>query len=98
MPGAESGDAHVRKAVGSQLAALGSTRAVIFDGGIGKNTKFVREFVCEELNSSGVELDADANRTLIDIEGRFSTDRSKIAVWVIPTEEDMQIAHECCLA
>jgi hypothetical protein len=32
------------------------------------------------------------------LEGRLSTDTSKIAVWVIPTEEGMQIAHECCLA
>jgi acetate kinase len=87
----------IRKAVGSHLAALGSAEAIIFGGGIGENTEFVRENVCEGLRSSGVEIDAEANRNLIDIEGRLSTKTSKIAVWVIPTEEAMQIAHECCL-
>jgi len=88
----------IRKAVGSHLAALGSAEAIIFGGGIGENTEFVRGYVCEGLLSSGVEIDAEANRNLIDTEGRLSTDTSKIAVWVIPTEEAMQIAHECCLA
>jgi len=88
----------IRKAVGSHLAALWSAEAIIFGGGIGENTEFVREYVCEGLRSSGVEIDAEANRNLIDTEGRLSTNTSKIAVWVIPTEEAMQIAHECCLA
>jgi hypothetical protein len=59
-----------------------------------ENTTFVREYVCERLQSSGLEIDAEANRNLLDIEGRLSTDTSKIAVWVIPTEEALQIAHE----
>jgi len=87
-----------RKAVGSLFAALGSTEAIIFGGGIGENTKFVREHVCAGLFSSGLEIDAEANDRLIDVEGRLSTATSRIAAWVIPTEEGMQIAHECCLA
>ena len=87
----------VRKAVGSLLAALGSTEAIIFGGGIGENTKFVREQVCAGLFSSGLEIDAEANARLIDIEGKLSTETSRIAAWVIPTEEGMQIAHQCCL-
>jgi acetate kinase len=61
-------------------------------------TESVRAYVCEGLLSSGVEIDAEANRSLIDTGGRLSTNASKIAVWVIPTEEALQIAHECCLA
>lgn len=88
----------VRKAVGSQLAAIGTAEAIIFGGGIGENTKFVREYVCEGLRCFGVEIDAEANRNLIDIEGRLSTNTAEVAVWVIPAEEGMQIAHECCVA
>jgi acetate kinase len=84
----------VRKAVGAQLAVLGSADAVVFGGGIGESTTSVREYVCEGLRFSGLEIDAEANRSLIDIEGRLSTDTSKITVWVIPTEEALQIAHE----
>ena len=86
----------VRKAVGAYLAALGNAEAIIFGGGIAENTGFVRHFVCEGLRGFGVEIDHEANRTLIDIEGRLSTPGSRIDAWVIPTEEGLQIAHECC--
>jgi acetate kinase len=86
----------LRKAVGAFLAALGSAEAVIFGGGIGENTKFVREYVCEGLRSFGVEIDAEANNKLIDIEGRLSTASSQVAAWVILAEEGLQMAHECC--
>jgi acetate kinase len=66
----------IRKAVGSHLAALGSAEAIIFGGGIGENTESVRAYVCEGLRSSGVEIDAEANRSLIDTEGRLSTNTS----------------------
>src|SRR6266566_9873839 len=85
---------------GRWLSLCGSRirRAIIFGGGIGENTKFVREHVCAGLFSSGLEIDAEASDRLIDIEGRLSTATSRIAAWVIPSEERMQIAHECCLA
>lgn|ERR1700722_11922181 len=88
----------VRKAVGAYLAALGDVDAVIFGGGIAENTKFVRQYVCDGLRGFGVEMDEDANSKLIDQEGRLSTPGSRIEVWVIPTEEGLQIAHECCQA
>jgi acetate kinase len=43
-------------------------------------------------------MDADANRKLIDTEGRLSTENSRLQAWVIPAEEELQIAHECCQA
>jgi hypothetical protein len=38
----------------------------------------------------------NAKESLIDIEGRLSTPKARIAAPVIPTEDGMQIAHECC--
>ena len=86
----------VRKAVGAYLAALGNANAIIFGGGIAENTGFVRQFVCEGLRGFGVEIDREINKKLIDIEGRLSAAGSTIEVWVIPTEEGLQMAHECC--
>jgi acetate kinase len=86
----------VRKAVGAHLAALGNASAIIFGGGIAENTGFVRQFVCEGLRGFGVEIDREVNKKLIDIEGRLSAAGSTIEVWVIPTEEGLQMAHECC--
>jgi acetate kinase len=88
----------VRKAVGAYFAALGSGEALVFGGGIAENNKFIREYVCEGLCSLGLEIDHHANETLIDTEGRLSTKASKLQAWVIPTQECLQIAHECCLA
>jgi acetate kinase len=43
-------------------------------------------------------MDPEQNRALIDVEGRLSTASSPIQAYVIPTEETLQIAHECCQA
>ena len=88
----------VRKAVGSYVAALGSVDAVIFGGGIAENGVFVRKYVCEGLRGFGLELDHKANETLIDPEGLLSNLESRLQAWVIPTEEGLQLAHECFLA
>jgi acetate kinase len=86
----------VRKAVGAYLAVLGIVDAVIFAGGIGENTKFVRQYVCEGLRGFGVEMDENANDRLIDRDGLLSVPGSRIEVWVMLAEEGLQIAHECC--
>jgi acetate kinase len=88
----------VLKAVGAYLAALGGAHAVIFGGGIAENTSLVRQRVCDGLRWCGLEMDADQNTTLIDREGRLSTAQSPVQAYVIPTEETLQIAHECCQA
>jgi acetate kinase len=87
----------VLKAVGAYLAALGGADAIVFGGGIGENGKYVREFVGHGLHWFGCEIDRDANRKYVDIEGRLSTPASRIEAWVIPVEEGLEIAHECSL-
>jgi acetate kinase len=88
----------VLKAVGANLAAVGEPEAVIFGGGIAENTKLVRQVIGNGLRWCGLHLDEDANERLIDIEGRLSTADSPLQAWVIPVEEGLQIAHECCQA
>ena len=63
----------VVKAVGAYLCALGGADAIVFGGGIGENTPLVRERVCSSLRWCGMEMDAEKNRTLIDVEGKLST-------------------------
>jgi acetate kinase len=88
----------VRKAAGACIAALGSVDALVFGGGIAENGAFVRRSVCEGLQGFGLKMDSTANETLIDIEGRLSNSDSQLEAWVIPTQEGLQIAHECFLA
>jgi acetate kinase len=88
----------IAKAVGAYLCVLGGADAIVFGGGISENTPLVRERVCASLRWCGMEIDAEKNRTLIDLEGRLSSDRSTLQALVVLTEEGLQIAHECSQA
>ncbi len=84
----------IKKYIGSYAAVLGTIDAVIFTAGIGENDDIVRAGVCENLTGLGIHFDAEKNP------GRFSeptpihTDDSPVQVWVIPTNEELQIAQD----
>ena len=85
----------VRKYVGAYLAALGGADALVFTGGIGENAAEVRARVCEGLKWMGVELDASLNeQTVARREGIISREGSRLAVYVIPTDEELLIARD----
>jgi acetate kinase len=85
----------VRKYVGAYLAALGGADAIVFTGGIGENSSEVRARVCEGLGWMGVELDASLNeQTVARREGLISREGSRLAVYVIPTDEELLIARD----
>ena len=84
-----------RKYIGAYLAALNGADAVIFTGGIGENSADVRAHVCEGLRWMGVELDAGRNEAHAGgREGLISADGSRLAVYVIPTDEELLIARD----
>lgn len=87
----------VRLAVGAYLAALGNAEAVLFGGGIGEDSPWLREEVCAGLGSWGLEIDTEANKSTAGMQ-RITTDRSKLHAWAMPVEEGLQIAHECVKA
>jgi acetate kinase len=84
-----------RKYIGSYLAALGGSDAIVFAGGIGENAAEIRAEICRGLAWAGVELDEAANAEMVDgKEGRITTSASRLAVWVIPTDEELLIARD----
>jgi acetate kinase len=84
-----------RKYIGSYLAALGGADAVVFAGGIGENAAEIRTETCRGLAWAGVEIDDAANARLVGgAEGRITRDGSRLAVWVIPTDEELLIARD----
>jgi len=84
-----------RKYIGAYLAALGGADAVIFAGGIGENAPEVRAQICQGLEWAGIEIDAEANTRMVGgVEGRITTHASRLAVWVIPTDEELLIARD----
>ncbi|MCU0574788.1 MAG: acetate/propionate family kinase [Syntrophobacteraceae bacterium] len=80
----------IRRELGSLVAALGGLDAIVFTAGIGENAPAIRSRVCRDAAWLGVEIDEAANA-----EGRhrISTDASRVAVWVIPTNEELMIAR-----
>jgi acetate kinase len=84
-----------RKYIGAYLAALGGADAVVFAGGIGENAAEIRTRICDGLGWAGIELDETANARMVGgAEGRITTDTSRLAVWVIPTDEELLIARD----
>jgi acetate kinase len=84
----------IRKYIGAYLAALSGAQAIIFGGGIGENTPFVRACVLEELEWCGLTLDPVRNEQTINREGQITTDSSQLHAYVIPVEEGLLIADQ----
>jgi len=84
----------LRKYIGAFLAAMGGADAVVFTGGIGENSVAVRASVCEGLEWAGLILDAEKNKKTIGVENRISRDDSRLAAYVIPTDEELLIARD----
>ncbi len=82
-----------RKYIGSYLAALGRTDAIVFGGGIGEHSDLVRGRICANLQTLGIVLDGKLNRAANAHESRISAPDSKIQVWVVPLDEELQMAR-----
>lgn len=85
----------VRLAVGAYLAALGDAEAIVFGAGIGEDSPAIRAAVCEGFSFAGARLDPAANEQALSGEARISAPDSKLALWAMPSQEGLQIAHEC---
>jgi acetate kinase len=84
-----------RKYIGAYLAAMSGADAIAFTGGIGENSPGVRAAICEGLSWFGIDLDAERNVAHTTArEGRISADSSRVAVYVIPTNEELLIARD----
>ncbi|HPE27445.1 MAG TPA: acetate kinase, partial [Saccharofermentans sp.] len=82
-----------KKIIGSYAAAMGGVDVIVFTAGIGENSDYIREAVCEDMEFFGIEIDKkvnDGNRK----ESIISKPSSKVTVVVIPTNEELAIAME----
>ncbi|MGI4792177.1 MAG: acetate/propionate family kinase [Janthinobacterium lividum] len=85
----------VRKYIGAYAAALGGLDAVAFTGGVGEHSASMRARICTGLDFFGVRLNADANQNADGkAAARLSPEDSPVEAWVIPTDEERQIARE----
>jgi len=83
----------VKKYIGAYTAAMGGVDAIVFTAGIGENAIGTRESILNGFEYLGVEVDQEAN----DCRGKevlISTADSKVKAMVVPTNEELVIAHD----
>jgi acetate kinase len=76
--------------LGALTAALGGLETLVFAGGIGENSSEARRRICEGLEFLGISLDERRNATNAPM---ISADDGRVAVRVIPTDEELLIAR-----
>ncbi|NWH06907.1 acetate kinase [Desulfobacter latus] len=85
----------IKKYIGAYYAVLGRLDAIAFTAGIGENDADVRGKCLEGLEHLGIIVDQAVNAGLRGKSGRISTDDSTVEVWVVPTDEEFEIATIC---
>ena len=83
----------VAQYIGSYVAAMNGVDAIAFTAGVGENNGYLRKKICNYLGYLGIELDDEAN-SVIGEEAKVSVENSKVAVYAIPTNEELAIARE----
>ena len=81
------------KYIGAYIAAMDGVDAIVFTAGLGENNMVVREQIVSRFGYMGITLDKEANQVRGE-EKIISTPDSKVTVAVIPTNEELAIAHE----
>ncbi|BDZ46110.1 acetate kinase [Naasia aerilata] len=88
----------IKHYVGAYLAILGGADAIVFTAGVGENAPGIRAGSLAGLESLGIRVDPDRNASAERGERSISTDDSAVAVLVIPTDEELEIARQTVAA
>jgi acetate kinase len=83
----------VRYYIGAYMAEMNGLDALVFTAGVGENDIGIRDVICNEMGNLGIKLDPVKNR----VRGReaiISRDDSKVAILMIPTNEELVIARD----
>lgn len=84
----------ILKYIGAYAAEMGGVDIIVFTGGVGENQASLRENVCKPLGFIGVEIDSKVNAATHGTETVISTPASRVAVVVVPTDEELMIARD----
>jgi acetate kinase len=74
---------------------LGKVDAIAFTAGIGENDPITRRETFRNLEAFGIQIDESRNTSVPHGEaGLISPDGAPVQVWVVPTNEEFEIAHQ----
>lgn len=85
----------VAKYILAYTASLPTLTGIVFTGGVGENGAEMRAKIVSHLKHLGAKFDESKNKELFrGAEGSFHTADSSVELWVVPTDEEFQIATE----
>ena len=80
--------------IGSYYVLMGGLDAIVFTAGIGENSWYCRQEISRRLKVLGVEIDEEFNKKTRGQLKELSTPKSKVKVYIIPTDEEVMIARD----
>lgn len=83
----------VKKYIGSYVAAMGGLDAIVFTAGLGENSPFMRDKICNGLEYLGTRIDPYLNNVRGQ-EREISVKRARVKIFVIPANEELVIARD----
>ncbi|TXN32471.1 acetate/propionate family kinase [Lacisediminihabitans profunda] len=88
----------IRRYIGAYIAHLGGLDALVFTAGVGENNALLRRRTLAGLEFLGIAVDVDRNELASRKARYISPDGAPVAVLVIPTNEELEIARQCVAA
>ena len=82
-----------KRYIGQYIAVMGGVDCIVLTGGVGENSAKMRRMIFAGLQTMGIVLDNERNRTG-PREREISTDESEVLIVIIPTDEELMIARD----
>ena len=81
------------KYLASVATTLESIDHLVFTGGIGENSSYLRQVICSHLKALNINIDSAFNENAArGAEQNITASNSNTTVWIIPTNEELMIA------
>ncbi|MDN4471578.1 acetate/propionate family kinase [Demequina zhanjiangensis] len=88
----------IKMYVGQYLAVMGAVDAIVFTAGVGENDDIVRLESMKGLEGLGIKIDEERNAGRKKQAALVSSDDSAVQIWVVPTNEEREIALQSIAA
>ncbi|WP_298474080.1 acetate kinase [uncultured Maribacter sp.] len=84
----------IKKYIGAYVAVMNGLDAIVFTAGIGENSNTIRKMVCSNMDFLGIQLDIEKNNIRPKKLEEINTNTSKVKIFIIPTNEELEIAKQ----
>lgn len=80
--------------ISKYVMPINGLNQLVFSGGIGENSEYVREQICDELAYLGVKLDKEKNKISSGKITKISAEDSRVEVFIIPADEQHEMVRQ----